>query len=935
MPIIFRSYKLSKMHTVSSESGCFNLEDGANICVVTDINGCSYTAELNVFEIDGVIANDVLVSNQSQADAAFSNEEIYVHGNITFNNSSSILIEDKFFYLNEASEILIEAGSVVEFRNCLFTACDTYWQGFRVYSSPNGTMPIYDDIEGRLIFSALGSPCRVEFAVTAIKTGGSLGAQGNLRSAGRIECTNTEFYNNKMAADIRNSNTKLSHFTLCNFDVDDNFATRFGNTPFMRHIWCDKTKWLSIAGCNFENNNTQVNNWNDRKVAVFAYNSPIIVGAHAATVNDPGIPCTFTGFNEGVKAFTWIPQYNGIIIRDNEFTRNRRAIHCSNTSFHFINRNTISVGEPTGIPALDAAQVVYTGIYQNGGAQFEIMENEITGFITAAPDNLDPVMPFTVGICVARTKTTDDEIYRNFLNSLNYGNVANGDNGEGNAGLRYVCNENTNNHFDFVVSDNFMWLAEAQIANIQQDNAEGQNNPNQSAANTFIENADNNSLEFQNFWNEGVNQILEYRRDPNDINETPNSGEYTGINEIIDEANNACASETEKTVTIEGTIIISEHINFLERRNTTWLAWQSAKYLYTLLIDGGNTQQLQEQVEFAWTNDTWQMRSELLSKSPYLSIEVLYTVADKVEVFPHAIALEIFMANPDVLKDNRFMRYLEMKSEPMPAYMIDLLLAARDQSTMRAIVERNLSFARSTYVEATGNVLRTQLQDPNYNMANLMLDLEPIKTFPSDVMVIEEYLQLGDITGANDRYNTMLSSAEFSVYDKREWSAYGAWLQLRTTMVQSGYDFENLPIAQIDELTAIADAHWNSYAGRSAMEILNAYYNGEYDTEPMISSGAGGAKRTRETSETLHSQLHIYPNPASDYLLVQMDLLTSISAQELLVTDSNGNQIYAFKIQDAKQQIAIDVQNWANGSYIVSIFQDGHMLESETIHVVR
>jgi hypothetical protein len=897
-----------------------------------------YLASSMAYANSLLLEMDVCCSTNSQialADYFNGVDAIGLGGDLTFGGNNAYLIENVDFYLTDVSDITIEAGTTVEFRNCLFTSCDTYWQGFKVLSSPNNTSVQYDDTRGILIFSPLGPPCRVENAVTAIKTGGSLGAQGNLRSAGRIQCTGAEFYNCKMAADIRNSEDKLSYFKLCTFAIDDNFATRFGNTPFMRHIWCDKTKWLSIAGCNFENNNTQVNNWNDRKVAVFAYNSPIIVGAHAATVNDPGIPCTFTGFNEGVKAFTWIPQYNGIIIRDSEFTRNRRAIHCSNTSFHFINRNTISVGEPTGLQVLDEQEVVYVGIYQNGGAQFEIMENNITGFITAVPDNLDPVMPFSVGICVARTKTADDEIYRNFLNSLNYGNVANGDNGQGDAGLRYVCNENTNNHFDFAVTDNFMWLAEADIAGIQMDLAEGEDNPNQSAANTFISNADNNSLEFQNFWNEGINPILEYRRDPNEVNESPNTGEYTGINEIIDEAFNGCASETEKTVALDGTIHNAEYINCIERQTATWTAWQSAKYLYTLLIDGGNTQQLQEQVEFAWTNDTWQMRSELLSKSPYLSLEVLYTVADKVDVFPHAIALEIFMANPDVLKDNRFMRYLDTKSEPMPAYMIDLLLAASDQSTMRAILERNLSYARSTYVEATGKVLRTQLQDPNYNMAKLMLDLEPIKTFPSDMMVIEEYLELGDITGANDRYNTMLSSAEFSVYDKREWSAYGAWLQLRTTMVQSGYDFENLPNAQIDELTAIADAHWNSYAGRSAMEILNAYYNGEYDTEPMLSSGAGGAKRTRETGETLHSQLHIYPNPASDYLLVQMDLLTSISEQELLVTDSNGNQIYAVKIQDAKQQIAIDVQNWANGSYIVSIFNEGHMLESETIHVVR
>jgi len=155
------------------------------------------------------------------------------------------------------------------------------------------------------------------------------------------------------------------------------------------------------------------------------------------------------------------------------------------------------------------------------------------------------------------------------------------------------------------------------------------------------------------------------------------------------------------------------------------------------------------------------------------------------------------------------------------------------------------------------------------------------------------------------------------------------------SLQQDGLDFDNLQQSQVEKLTMIADNHWNSYAGRNAMEILNLYYDGQYDIDPMINSGAKNSKRSGAITTQTLTVLRVYPNPASDYVLVEVSQEFSKPGQAVVVVDGNGKQVYQKSLQNASQQLKIEVGQWAAGNYQISLLQNDRVIESTNLHVVH
>lgn len=92
--------------------------------------------------------------------------------------------------------------------------------------------------------------------------------------------------------------------------------------------------------------------------------------------------------------------------------------------------------------------------------------------------------------------------------------------------------------------------------------------------------------------------------------------------------------------------------------------YNSVSNLYKSLIDGGDSDTELSNIESAEPDDMWALRSQLLGHSPHLSQEVLRALADRVDIFPDEVLLEILSANPDELNKDTLISYLEQKEDP-------------------------------------------------------------------------------------------------------------------------------------------------------------------------------------------------------------------------------------------------------------------------------
>ena len=112
----------------------------------------------------------------------------------------------------------------------------------------------------------------------------------------------------------------------------------------------------------------------------------------------------------------------------------------------------------------------------------------------------------------------------------------------------------------------------------------------------------------------------------------------------------------------------------------------AVKQLYESRIDGGNTSAAVADIENATSLDMWRLRSQLLGASPYLSQTVLMTVAEHNDVFPASVLMEILSANPEELKEDTLINYLQA-NELLPDYAISILQQVATGTSYRTVMQ--------------------------------------------------------------------------------------------------------------------------------------------------------------------------------------------------------------------------------------------------------
>ena len=147
--------------------------------------------------------------------------------------------------------------------------------------------------------------------------------------------------------------------------------------------------------------------------------------------------------------------------------------------------------------------------------------------------------------------------------------------------------------------------------------------------------------------------------------------------------------------------------------------YNNVKAIYDNLTDGGNTNSVLLDIQNAQPGDMLQLRTQLLGYSPHLSMEVLKAVADKTNVFPESVIFEIMAANPDELKKEELIKYLENKENPLPDYMIDSLQQFSKAITYKTILQQQMAHYNRNKTRAAYDIIRSNLNDTITDFAGI------------------------------------------------------------------------------------------------------------------------------------------------------------------------------------------------------------------------
>ena len=822
---------------------------------------------------------------------------LIVPANTKLTITSSVYVsKDKKIIIQPSGKLIVNGGKITN-------QCGNKWSGIEVWGNASANQ--WPNANGQYQQGYLElNNAVIENAISAVE----LWSPGNVtKSGGIVKATNTTFRNNNMA--VRALYYKNHHpiYTTVEMDYNASFSNCiFEITPaftgsFYRHIDLDRVKGVKFNGCDFI--------LADGVAGVQAANYGIYsrdAGFNVnAICNSNTVPCSsydkcnFTGFYKAVSATRADINNYTFSINNAVFSSNTIGVYVNNVKNQTIINSSFAIGNNHSY----CSNAQGYGIYLDYSTGFAIEENNFTKSPTA------PVAIY-YGLNINETKAVD-EVYKNNFTGLSYANYSTGKNFldiTAYQGLAYYCNINADNWADFYVAPSNGLPAGIQLS--QGDDAHV-------TGNTFSQNGS-----LWHFYN-GVGLIGYYYCDSHP-NENPDDAKIFQVTDKGKPLVNQCPSHYGDPT--QSIVMSSQQRQETEQQFANNLTnYNNVKSLYDNLVDGGSTDGTMVDIATAVPSDMWALRSELLGKSPHLSMKVLMEAADKTDVFTESALFDILAANPDELKREELLKYLEDKENPLPAYIIDILRQVATGITYKTVLQQQMALYSQGKSRDAHNMIRCILNDTVLDFTALRNWLDNLGGIRADEQIIASYLEEGNYSAALSLANTLPEFYDLTGTDLTEHGYYMGMLNLMVSLEEAGRSSSDLTSAEVDILNAIAAAS-TGVAGAEAKSILEANYAQQFVNCPAMAGSASYKSsnvKTDALGKVYHVSITVKPNPANEWAAFDYTLPDIGSVATITIVNASGTTVETLNISGKQGQKLWDTRKIETGIYLYTLKVDG------------
>lgn len=707
----------------------------------------------------------------------------------------------------------------------------------------------------------------------------------------------------------------VSYFKNCEFSIDEKYI---GPVQFEMHVNLYRVRGVAFNGCNFKYSDNSYSK--PTTMGIYAYDAGFKLGG-ICTSGNYSYPCqvfdnsTFDGFYKAVVSVNdGSVGIRPMTVKNTDFTNNSYGVFALRSGYPLILNSTFSIGQ-------DSTQCAI-GIYAEQTPNFTIEQDTFSVAMLHPYENY--------GIVVKNSKS-QNQIYKNVFRGLYCANLSVGRNNtwmmprnttdaKANIlGLEYRCNENMGNMCDFYVQgqDSYYKLG------IQTN----QGAVNVSANNTFSQ----TRYQFINHGNYGIN----YYYDPNQLDGTPMY--YDGVTLVQTTDSTGCLSHyTYGGVSYNDTLtpVLSDAQKMQREADyfEAYTAYSTIKAVYDGMINGGDTQGEIADIQTATPSDMWSLRAQLLGHSPYLTTEALTMVAGKNDVFPQSVLYEILASNPDELKNDSLINYLQSMDNPMPDYMIDLLRQVSNGVTARTAMESQLAKYSQEYRLAACDMIRSTLNDTIIDKEALIGWYGNMNDLESDREIISLYLEDGNYTEAMTLANMLPTLYGLTGDDLVEHNNYMTLLQMYAYLASDQRNTMQLDSTERATVEYIADYGTGTPQAMAKAIMMGAYgYRYEdcpnsldlyYPTKGMDYSGSSFSNEN--LGKAMGFTVDVSPNPASTWVAVDYTLPVGATEAQMRIVNMHGVTVATYILHGKESQKVLDLRDLADGVYTYTIFCGKH-----------
>ena len=706
----------------------------------------------------------------------------------------------------------------------------------------------------------------------------------------------------------------VSYFKNCEFFIDDEYI---GPSQFEMHVNLHVVRGVSFKGCNFKYSDNA--NSKPCTMGIYAYDAGFKLGG-ICTSGNYSYPCqvidnsTFDGFYKAVVSVNdGSVGIRPMTVKNTDFTNNSYGVFALRSGYPLILNSTFSIGQ-------DSTQCAM-GIYAEQTPNFTI-EQDTFGIAKLHPYE-------SYGIVIKNSKS-QNQIYKNLFKGLYCANLSIGRNNtwmmprntddakSDILGLEYCCNENYENFCDFYV------LGGNSYYKLGVQNNQG--SVNVPANNTFSQGS---RFHFMNHGNYGIN----YYYDPSLMNGTPNIYSIYGVTLNTTTDTLGCPSHyTFGGVSYNDTLtpVLSETQRLQREADyyEAYTAYSAIKSIYDGMINGGDTEGEISDIQSATPSDMWQLRSQLLGYSPFLTDEVLISMLGRDDVFPQSVYFEILASNPDELKNDTIFNYLQNMDNPLPDYMIGLLRQMADGVTARTAMESQLAHYSQKYRQAASDIIRSILCDSLIDKTSLVGWIGNMRDLESDREIVSIYLEEGNYTDAFALANMLPTLYGLTGDDLVEHNDYITLLELYRDLDSIGRTPKQLNNMERATVEQIANYGTGTPQAMAKTIMIGAYgYN--YDDCP---SGldlyypvkgledSGSSLSDEDLSRAMGFAVNVSPNPASTWVAIDYTLPAGATKAQMRIVNALGMTVGTYDLQGKETQKVLDLRDLASGVYTYTVF---------------
>lgn len=825
--------------------------------------------------------------------------------------------------LQRDGKIIVEPGGQLTVDGALLTCLGdtivTHWQGIQVWGDK--TAHQFPDENGNYQqgYLELKNGATIENAIVAVdlwepdnwsSTGGIVHAIG-----GNSEETKVVFRNNTKSIHALHYNNYHpyiptqemdynSYFKNCIFEITEDYSC---DSTFYKHVDLAYVKGIDFQACDFSIADN-VSNASDYTHGIAGYDAKFRVSAICTAYPPPaqGTPCpeidlqkcTFTGFYSAISAVNDGAILLTFSVNRANFINNSYGVKTRNMNNASVLFSDFEIGHLWDCGA---------GIYADNVTGFAFEENNFSKFTGGSVSDY-------FGIIINNSNAVN-EVYKNNFTGLSYANFSDGKNWEREdryTGLAYYCNENNNNYADFYVADDSLPDHHSGIQSLH-------GNENYVAGNTFTQNGAT-----WHFYN-GGEHLVGYYYNQNIINEIPDYYDDDIIYHVAKvgrNVTNSCPSHYGGNSELKLVLTPQQKADAEQDYYYALADYNNVKSLYDSYIDGGDTESEKLDIQTAQPDDMWELRAQLLGNSPHLSFDVLKEAADKTDVFTESVLFDILAANPDELKKDTLISYLENKEEPLPDYMINLLKQLAEGITYKTAMQQQMTGYKHSYSRAAHDIIRSNLNDTVTDYDELRNWLDNLGGITSDRQIITSYISEGNYTDALALANMLPSLYKLEGTELTEHNYYMDMLSLHQTLFQQGRNTFQLNSNEKADILFIAN-NSNGVSGSQAKSILEAVYNEYYVDCPEVDGAAGYKSSNMMNPGALGKayglNISVKPNPAKQWAAFDYTLPGSETIATITITNVTGSTVEILELTGQQGQKLWDTRSIKSGVYIYTL----------------